>query len=376
VPATIGPFTNGVWNGLVRINKVQSDVEITASSGPATGTSNKFNVTFTPSVGVGFITTEAFTHVLSIEIHGDSGEHFNVTTAPLNLDEPAVRGAEPEQIGVITVVPNDFTLGFYQNRSGTHIYSQHDSVIANIPDKNSLGLHDFQYRFFDRFNNTFIVPYIIWIRQPTAIIMEITTVRDGANINRTQVWVTAQLLYQRYDKPDETPNIPLENKPMKIYVQNASTDAYGDGFPLDPAGCNPGVPGVCPNPASGITHIEDSNCSCPDWWDDELSPGDCYPNPGCHQYGRLSDITTGNLVFTTNASGHVNTTFKIYGFGRRLLFAVFWGDNEYAPSIQIKPFYAGGLSVEMGSFTILEPVLLLLASLALLKIKRKFMLRT
>jgi len=372
-PAKAGPFFNGVWSGRAEIPVPGTDVVIRADNGNATGLSNAFNVTATSGSSlVSFITTKAYTHVLSIEIHGDENESFNVTTAPLNLDEPPpLRSVEPEQIGTISIVPNDFVLGFYQNRSGTYIYSQRDSVILNIPDNKSLGLHDFEYRFYDRFNNTFIVPYTIWLRQPTAIILDIQTVRDPANLNLTQVYVTAQLLYQRYDRPDEKPSIPIgEGIPMELYVQNSTLDKYGDGNQTDPTGCNPATLGVCP------ILPEESNCSCPDWIDDPASPGDCIPNPSCHQYGRLSDLATGDTTFYTNGSGHITTTFKIYGFGRRLLFAVFWGTDIYAPSIQIQPFYAGGMSIAMGRFLVLEPLLLITISLAILTVKRKFMLRT
>jgi hypothetical protein len=367
-PTSAGPFFNGVWSGNVIVPAAVANDVITASNGGVSWQSNPFAVSAVHGASsASFITNEAFTHVLSIEIQGDENESFNVTTAPLNLDEPLTRGLAPEQIGIIQVVPNDFVLGFYQNRSGTYIYSQHDSVILNIPDNNSLGLHDFQYRFYDRFNNTFIVPYTIWLRQPTAIVLDIQTVRDPDNLNLTQVYVTAQLLYQRYDRPDEKPNKPVgKDFSMELYVQNSSNTSYGDGNQTDPAGCNPATLGVCP------ILPEESNCSCPDWIDDPASPGDCIPNPSCHQYGKLSDLATGNTYFLTNESGHINTTFKIYGFGRRLLFAVFWGTNDYAPSIQIQPFYAGGMSIAMGRFIVLEPLILITISLTILTIKRKF----
>ena len=363
-PTQVGPFYDGVWSGYVMLGEGITNEMLKAENDVTVGFSNSFNITTSPGVSlVSFETNNTFTHVLSIKIEGMEGEHFNITTAPLYLDGLS-SAVIPEQIGVINVVPNDFVLGFYQNKSGTFIYSQQDSVVLNIPDNDSLGLHNFQYRFYDRFNNTFIVPYTIWLRQPTAITMEVQTVRDPANINRTIVYVTAQLLYQRWDKPEEKPNTPLPNQRLELYVQNSSTTLYGDGSQLDPVNCNPAVSGVCP------ISPEESNCSCPDWIDDPANPGECIPNPVCHQYGRLADLATGNDYFITNATGHANTTFKIYGFGRRLLFGVFWGTDVYAPSIEIKPFYAGGVSVGIGKFLVLEPLALI--TILLLMRKRKF----
>jgi|GEM_PF-6512115 len=365
-PTQVGPFYDGVWSGYVMLGEGITNEMLKAENDVTVGFSNSFNITTSPGVSlVSFETNNAFTHVLSIKIEGMEGEHFNITTAPLYVDGLS-SAVIPEQIGVINVVPNDFVLGFYQNKSGTFIYSQQDSVVLNIPDNDSLGLHNFQYRFYDRFNNTFIVPYTIWLRQPTAITMEVQTVRDPDNINRTIVYVTAQLLYQRWDKPEEKPNTPLPNQRLELYVQNSSTTLYGDGSQLDPVNCNPAVSGVCPIPP------EESNCSCPDWIDDPANPGECIPNPVCHQYGRLADLATGNDYFITNATGHANTTFKIYGFGRRLLFGVFWGTDVYAPSIEIKPFYAGGVSVGIGKFLVLEPLVLVAVILLLMRRKRKF----
>lgn len=364
-PTKIGPFHNGVWSGYAMLGENINNEMLKAENDVTYGFSNPFNVTLSPGVSlVSFETNNAFTNVLSIEIWGLPDEHFNITTAPLYMDYPS-SAVIPEQIGVINVIPADFVLGFYQNKSGTYIYSQRDSVIVNIPDNDSLGLHNFQYRFFDRFNNTFIVPYTIWLRQPTAIILEVQTVRNATNINKTEVFVTAQLLYQRWDKPEEKPNTPLPNQRLEIYVQNSSTTPYGDGSQLDPVNCNPAVPGVCP------VAPEDSNCSCPDSIDEAGGTGECIANPVCHQYGILSDLATGNPYFITNATGQVSTRFGIYGFGRRLLFGVFWGTDIYAPSIEIKPFYAGGVSVEMGRFLVLEPLVLITAFLLLMK-KRKF----
>jgi len=373
-PTTAGPFINGVWSGDVIVPSPLITDTITAINPPCSGTSHTFDVL--PVTGlslVSFNTTEKYTHVLSIKIEGaNENEGFNITTIPLYGDEP-LRNSTLEQIGIINVVPNDYVLGFHQNVSGTYIYSQRDSVELNIPDNKSLGLHNFTFPFYDRFNNTFLPNYTIWLRQPTTTILNIETERDPSNINLTNVYVTAQLLFQRYDRPNDKPNIPLPDQKIEIYVQNSSITPYGMdggvGHPLDPAGCNPANFGVCPNPAiSGLT-IEESNCSCPDWWDDPSNPGECIPNPGCRQYGLVANLTT-------NATGEINTSFKIYGFGRRLAFAVFWGTDVYAPSIDIKPFYAGGVSIGMGSFSMLEPILVIIISLALLTFERKFMLRT
>ncbi|MCX6775922.1 MAG: hypothetical protein NT130_03690 [Candidatus Micrarchaeota archaeon] len=355
-PDTAGPFINGVWSGDVIVpTSVMPDAISASNPGTAYGgTSNQFDVF--PVTGlsiVSFNTTQKFTHVLSIKIeNADVNENFNITTIPLAGDYllPGM-DSKPEQIGIIQVVPNDFVLGFHQNISGTYIYSQSDSVEVNIPDNRSLGLHNFTFPFYDRFNNTFLTNYTIWLRQPTATILDIQTSRDPSNINLTNVYVTAQLLFQRYDKPAEKPSIPLPNQQIEIYVQNSSTTAY--------AACDPAVPAHCP------ISPEISNCSCPDWIDDPAHPGECIANPNCNQYGLVANLTT-------NASGQISTSFQIYGFGRRLAFAVFQGTNIYAPSIDIKPFYAGGVSIGMGSFSMLEPILVITVSLALLTFERKF----
>jgi hypothetical protein len=354
-PSTAGPFFNGVWTGSVVVPiPVHSDV-ITVTNWPITGTSNQFDVSSLPGISLTSVdTSQAFTHVLAIEIYGDVNEHFNVTTTPLYVDNSG--NYLPEQIGVIDVIPNDFAISSHLNKSGNYLFSQQDTVELDIPDNNSLGLHDFQFIFYDRFNNTFINPYTLWLRQPTAIILRIETERVPGNRWLTNVNVTAQLLYQRFDRPEEQPNIPVGGGfPMQLYVQNSSDEMY-DNSGCDPLGC--------PIPP------EDSNCSCPDWIDDPSNPGDCIPNPGCHQYGWLPNVTSD--TFYTNNTGHIQTSFQIYGFGRRLMFAVFWGTRIYAPSIEIKPFYAGGMSVEMGQFAVFEPLLLITAALTLLTIKRKF----
>lgn len=380
-PTTIGPFTRGVWRGDVMVPNTNPADAITATNNGITGSSNSFSVTIMPGSSSASITTNnQFTHVLAIEIHGSEGENFTVTTAPLYADYSHSFGNDqtPEQIGVINVVPNDFVLGFHQNRSGTYIYSQHDTVKLNIPDNNSLGLHDFRFDYYDRFNNTFIIPYTIWLRQPTVILLNIITTRDPGNRYKTIVNVNAKLLYQRLEKPEEKPNTPMSaGYNITLYVQNSSTTFYGDNNvetdpPTDPRNCDPIVAGVCPNPAAGITSVEDSNCSCPDWWDDPNDPGECIPHPSCHQFGILANTTPNGYLFPTNDSGEVNASFAIFGFGRRLMFAVFNGTRDFAPSIDIKPFYAGGMSIGMGSFSVLEPVLLISATLGLLAIKRKF----
>lgn len=378
-PQTIGPFASGVWNGMVMVPSAGND-DLTVTDYGITGTSNSFPVSVVPGASsASFLTDNQFTHVLAVEINGSAGENFRVTTAPLFLDYPTPDGSDetPEQIGVINVIPNDFAIGFHQNTSGTYIYSQQDLVQVNIPDNNSLGLHNFQFSYYDRFNNTFIVPYTIWLRQPTAIVLNIITNRDSTDLNKTNVNITAQLLYQRFDDPDGKPHVPMSaGYEIRLYVQNSSTTFYGDinqeTHPAaDPANCNPTAAGVCPNPAIPGLSIEESNCSCPDWWDDPANPGECIPNPNCHQYGVLANEAGGD-IFLTNDSGWVNATFSTFGFGRRLMFAVFDGTRDYAPSIQIKPFYAGGLSVAMGQFPLLEPVLLISAALGLITIKRKF----
>lgn len=374
-PTSAGPFIGGVWSGNVMVPNVVTPDSITATNDGATTTSNSFNVQAVPgSASASFETVNQFTHVLAIEIFGNQNEHFNVTTAPLISDYPDTDVA-PEQIGVVNVIPNDFTVGFHQNVSGTFIYSQQDSLTLNIPDNNSLGLHNFDFMFFDRFNNTFIVPYTLWLRQPTSITLGIITSRDASDPDLTYVDVTGLLLYQRYDKPQEKPNTPIgPGYNISIYIQNSTDEMYNEG------GCHPlsGAGAVCP------VAPEVSNCSCPDWVDDKNSPGDCIPNWGapanaqyappvanCHQFGWLPNAT-GGKIFTTNATGQVHTNFKIYGFGRRLMFAVFDGTRDYAPSIQIVPFYAGGLSIAVGSFSVLEPVLLILIALGLMTLKRKF----
>jgi hypothetical protein len=369
-PGSAGPLLHGEWSGPVMVSSAGSDT-ITASDGVMSGSSNSFTVSATYGASAtSFETDSQFTHVLAIEVDGDPHEHFNITTAPL-YHETTYHNVDhvPEQIGVINVVPNDFALGFHQNETGTYLYSQQDTVTLNIPDNNSLGLHDFRFWYFDRFNNTFFIPYTIWLRQPTSIILKINTEREGTtNLALTDVNITAQLLFQRFDKPLDKPDIPLGGGyNISLYVQNSSTSFYGDLAVMTmpataPLGCDPSS---CP------VSQEESNCSCPDWWDDPANPGDCISNPNCHQYGILSN-TTGGYLFATNRTGEVNTTFGIYGFGRRLMFVVFNGTREYAPSIQIQPFYAGGMSIEMGKFSVLEPVLLVLAAMGFLAFKRKF----
>ncbi|NYZ78973.1 hypothetical protein H0N99_02395 [Candidatus Micrarchaeota archaeon] len=373
-PPSAGPFVNGVWTGSVIIPAAGLD-SISASNGMSIATSNSFTVSASTSASTYLdILGTKFTHVLSIEIEGGTpGEVFTVTTTPLYEDYGGSK--VPEQIGIINVEPNDFAVGFHQNKSGTYIYSQMDSVELDVPDNNSLGLHDFQFMFYDRFNNTFDIPYTIWLRQPTTIILTINTQRAAGSLDLTNVQVNAQLLYQRFDRPQDKPSIPIGSSyNLTLYVENSSSTFYGDippSPPPNPANCNPASPGVCPNPAiPGLTR-EESNCSCPDWWDDPANPGDCIPNPNCHQYGILAN-TAGGYLFATNGTGEVNATFGIYGFGRRLMFVVFNGTRDYAPSIQIQPFYAGGMSIELGNFSVLEPVLLVLAALGFLAFKRKF----
>lgn len=367
-PQSAGPFYHGVWSGSVIVPAAGND-RITAfnpEGAGVSGQSNQFLVSaVTGASSASLITNEQFTHVLSIEIGGNGddtqeNEHFNITTAPLSIDYPGTTDQVPEQIGVIDVVPNDFTVGSHQNKSGTYLYSQQDSINLNIPDNNSLGLHNFQFRFYDRFNNTFIVPYTIWLRQPTSILLTITTQRNAVDLDRTDVTVDAQLLYQRFDKPEEKPNTPIgAGYNISLYVQNSSDSAY------DPTGCHP-LTAVCP------IAPEISNCSCPDWIDDPSSPGDCIPFvPQCRQFGWLPNATGGS-IFPTDANGMVHTSFSIWGFGRRMMFAVFNGTREYAPAIQIQPFYAGGMNIGMGKFSVLEPLLLVAAALGLLAVKRKF----
>jgi hypothetical protein len=75
VPATIGPFSDGVWQGYVTISDVAADVVITADDGTASGSSNPFAVLAAPE-HVYAVTSDSYVQVV--------GSPFTVTVAPLS----------------------------------------------------------------------------------------------------------------------------------------------------------------------------------------------------------------------------------------------------------------------------------------------------
>ena len=75
VPATIGPFTDGVWQGYGTIAGVANDVVITADDGAATGQSNPFDVLGWPA-HIYSLTSTSYVQVV--------GHPFSVTVAPIS----------------------------------------------------------------------------------------------------------------------------------------------------------------------------------------------------------------------------------------------------------------------------------------------------
>jgi hypothetical protein len=217
----------------------------------------------------------------------------------------------------------EYTETMYMNKTGTYLFGGMDKFELKIPDNLSLGFHNFSYLFMDKFNNTFVVPYSIWLRLPTATVTNVEAYRDDADGNLTHVSFKGMLLYTKLEEPDQQPSHPVFNKTVMIYVGNVTGD-----YRLD-------------RPITSIV--------CP---------------PDCHQYGFLRNVTT-------NETGEFNGTFEIRGWGRFYLISLFNGTNILAPSLSIKPFYGGGIAVVFGKPQIILPIILVLLSIFLRKSLRR-----
>ena len=254
-------------------------------------------------------TMQNFTNILKVFITGTTPyQFFEIRTAPLSTQPN-------DPVGAIRVLPREFTETMYMNKSGTYLFGSMDKFTLDIPDNLTLGPHNFTYLFIDRFNNTFVVPYEIYLRLPTALVTSVEASRDLNDANLTHITFKGILLYTRLDEPTLKPSHPAAGENVTIYVNNITEIYAVDNSP---------------------------------------------PAPPYHQYGFLMNLTT-------NDTGEFNGTFDIRGWGRFYLISLFNGTKTLAPSLSIKPFYGGGIAVVFGNPQIALPIILVLLSIFLRK---------
>jgi hypothetical protein len=289
---------------------------VSSFSGKIEGTTGETSVTSTNfATASNSVTTggDLYTNIFKIYITGSSPyQNFEIKTTPLS-NQPN------DPVGIIRILPKEFAETMYINKTGTYLFGSMDRFMLDIPDNLSLGFHNFSYLFIDRFNNTFIVPYGIYLRLPTALVTDVVAERDADDANLTHISFKGVLLYTRLDEPTLQPSHPAADENVSIYVNNITENYQIDSKP---------------------------------------------PAPPYHQYGWLMNLTT-------NATGEFNSSFDIRGWGRFYIISLFNGTNVLAPSLSIKPFYGGGIAVVFGNPQTLIPILLVFLSIFLRKSLRR-----
>ncbi len=346
---------------------------------------------------------------------GVGGEHITVRTAPLPTTKP------PQLVGTITVGPAKFVPAAYQNATGMYLFANKDDVSFKIIDNASLGFHNVNWTFYDRFANAFIWDQPFNFTLPTQIVVTPIAERDNTDPNLTHVTVRAQLFFSRIDEPDKPPSNPLGNYDLTFWEWNVTRSSTAPNYVMEKnngqvdasstyvcscdtvqitSGSSSYQGFKCYDQASGgitqNTCSSDTDCSPPDSTcrhmvfctlpgSDSFECGGtghtctssytCERSGRCmHNYGFVGQNRTCNVTEIANndrgcgsfAEGETAVSFDVCGWGRHRLVALFDppAGSVFSRTMTVSPYYSGGFPLDIGTLSVWVPFALILLLVA------------